>query len=173
MTKTILNFALLFVILVIAQAVIFNNLILFNTAIAFVFIYPIIILPINTATNTAMTIGFLLGLSIDIFSDTPGLNALTCTIISFVRRPIYHLYVPRDEESAGQRPGIKAMGWTSFLKYALSMTLIYCICVYTLEAFSFFDIKRLLLRICASTIFTLIFIYAFDSLSLNRREKKL
>ncbi len=173
MTKTFLNFAILFVALVLVQAVIFNNLIIFNTAIALVFIYLIIILPLTVSANAAMTIGFLLGLCVDIFSNTQGLNSLSCTILAFVRRPIYHLYMPREEETTNLRPGLKSMGWTSFMKYALTMTLIYCICVFTLEAFSFFNLHRLFLRIGASTIFTLIFIYAFDSLSLSRREKKL
>ena len=173
MTKTILNFAVLFIALVLTQAVIFNNLILFNTAIALVFIYLIIILPPTTSANVAMTTGFFLGLSVDVFSDTPGLNALSCTILAFVRRPIYHLYMPREEEAAVQRPGLKSMGFASFMKYALTMTLIYCFCVFTLEALSFFNIQRLLLRIAASTLYTLVFVYAFDSLSLSRREKKL
>lgn len=173
MTKTLLNFASLFVALVLAQAVIFNNLILFNNAIALVFVYLIIILPLSISTNAAMTVGFLLGLSVDIFSDTPGLNALSCTILAFIRRPIYHLYMPREEESAIQRPGLKYMGWASFLKYSLTMTLIYCVCVFSLEAFSFFDWTRMIVRIVTSTLYTLVFVYAFDSLSLNHREKKL
>ncbi len=172
MNKSTFNFAILFVVLVLAQAVVFNNLILFNTAIAMVFIYMIVILPLTVGTNTSLTIGFLLGLCVDIFSDTPGLNALSCTILSFVRRPVYHLYMPREEEIAVQRPGLKSMGWSAFVKYSLTMSLIYCVCVFMLEAFSFFDIKRLLIRIGASTLYTLIFIYAFDSLSLSRRREK-
>lgn len=173
MTKTILNFILLAITLVLAQAVVFNHLILFNCAIALVFIYIIIILPLEASTNMLLTIGFLIGLIIDIFSDTAGLNSLSCTILSFLRNPIYHLYSPRDEEISGQRPSIKTMGNTSFMKYALTISLIYCSIVFTIESVSLFNTVRLLTRIGGSTLFTFIMIYAFDSLSLSRREKKL
>lgn len=173
MSKTVINFILLSVILVLAQAIVFNHLILFNCAIALVFIYVIIILPLATSINMTLTIGFMLGLAVDIFSDTAGLNALSCTILAFIRNPIYHLYAPRDEEGTGQRPSIKTMGTASFMKYALTMSLIYCAVMFTAESVSFFNPSRLLSRIAGSTLFTFIIIYSFDSLSLSRREKKL
>ncbi len=173
MTKTFINFLLLALVLIPVQAVVFNNLILFGCAIALVFIYLIITLPITVSTNAMMTIGFIIGLCVDIFSDTLGLNAVACTITAFVKRPIYHLYMSRDEDTSNQRPGIKSMGIAAFLKYSFTMTLIYCTIVFMLDAFTFFDITRTLLRIAGSTVFTLIFIYAFDALSLSRHEKKL
>ncbi len=172
MTKTILNLSALFIVLVLLQAVVFNNLILFNCAIALVFIYLIIVLPVNTRTNMALTIGFLLGLSIDVFSDTAGMNSLACTILAFIRKPIYHLYAPRDEDITGQRPSIKTMGLAAFLKYAFTMSIIYCTTVFIVEACSFFDINRLLLRIAGSTVYTFVMIYAFESLSQSKKEKK-
>ena len=88
MSKTVLNFILLFLLLIPAQAVIFNNLILFNVAIPLVFIYLIIRLPMTVSVNAALTIGFITGLSVDIFSDTVGVNAMACTLLAFVRRPV-------------------------------------------------------------------------------------
>ena len=87
MSKTILNFILLFLLLIPAQAVIFNNLILFNVAIPLVFIYLIIRLPMTVSVNAALTIGFITGLSVDIFSDTVGVNAMACTLLAFVLAP--------------------------------------------------------------------------------------
>ena len=168
MPKEILINILQFILLVIGQAIIFNNLVLFNVAIAFVFIYLIIELPITTSTNAVMLTGFLLGLSVDIFQDTPGLNAMACTIIAFIRRPIFHLYVPSDEDLSGRRITIRSIGVPTYLKYMLTMSLIYCIAVFSIEAFTFFYIERLLTRILASTIFTFIVLYSIDSLTTRR-----
>lgn len=173
MTKTIINFILLAIILVLSQAIVFNHLILFNCAIALVFIYLIVILPVSVTTNMLLTIGFFTGLCVDVFSDTAGLNALSCTILAFLRNPIYHLYAPRDEVAVGQRPSIKTMGSGGFIKYTLTMSFIYCALMFTFESVSLFSLSRLISRIIGSTIFTSIIIYAFDSLSLSRREKKL
>lgn len=176
MTKQALNFIVIFIALLLAQAIIFNNLVLFNMAVPFVFIYIIITLPVTINTNLALTIGFFTGLTIDIFSDTYGLNALACTILAFIHRPVFHLYVPRDEDLASQRPTMHALGSATFMKYALTMTLIYCLTYFSIEAFGQVDFPRILLRVLTSTLYSFIFIYAIDSFSIKqhqRREKKL
>lgn len=173
MNKTIFNYILMSVILLAAQAVIFNNLVLFNCAMPFVFVYMIIAMPITIGPNVAMTVGFLAGLFVDAVSDTYGLNTLSCTVLSFVRRPIFHLYVSRDEDLSGQRPSMRTMGVETFMKYSLTMVLIYCTLAFIIESFGFFDFWLLLLRIVASTVYTFVLIYAIDSLTLSQREKKL
>ena len=172
MTRTVLAFILLFVVLIPAQALIFNNLILFNVALPLVFVYLIISLPVTLGTNWALAIGFVTGLAVDVFSDTPGMNALACTILAFVRKPVYHLYMSYDDDLSGLRPSIATMGAAAYFKYMLTMVFIYCLSVFAIEAFQFFNLRLLLLRTVCSTIFTFIIIYAIDSLSL-RREKKL
>ena len=71
MSKTFLQFALMFVLLVIAQSVVFNRLVLFSVALAFVFIYFIIKLPVTLGASRVIFLSFLLGFCVDIFSDTP------------------------------------------------------------------------------------------------------
>lgn len=169
MTKSALNLALLFIALLLLQVVIFNNLILLNTAIALVFIYFIISLPSTIGVNMAMTLGFLVGLSVDVFSDTLGLNALCCTLLAFVRIPILHLYTPRNDDNP-LRPSIKAMGSAAFIKYTLTMSLIYCAAVFAIEAFSLFNPHTLLMRITSSTLYTCAMIYGFDALTVRKAQ---
>ena len=168
MSKTAIILTALFLVLVPAQAVIFNNLVLFNVALPLVFIYLIISLPVTLSTNWSITIGFAAGLAVDIFSDTPGMNALACTTLAFLRKPVYHLYMSYDDDLLGLRPGISTMGWATYFKYMLTMVFIYCLMVFSIEAFQFFNIKLLLERTIFSTIFTFIIIYAIDSLSFKR-----
>lgn len=168
MTKTVLTFILLFIVLITAQALIFNNLILFNVALPLVFVYIIISLPVTLSTNWAVTIGFLTGLTVDIFSDTPGMNALACTLLAFVRKPVYHLYMSFDDDMSGMRLSVATMGPAAFFKYMSTMVLIYCMTVFTIEAFQFFNMRLLILRTVCSTVFTVIIIYAIDSLSSKR-----
>lgn len=168
MTKTVLTFILLFIVLITAQALIFNNLILFNVALPLVFVYIIISLPVTLSTNWAVTIGFLTGLTVDIFSDTPGMNALACTLLAFVRKPVYHLYMSFDDDMSGMRLSVATMGPAVFFKYMSTMVLIYCMTVFTIEAFQFFNMRLLILRTVCSTVFTVIIIYAIDSLSSKR-----
>ena len=174
MSKTIANALILLLVLVPAQAVIFNNLALFGVALPLVFIYVLISLPVTIGTNWAMTIGFFSGLAVDIFSDTPGLNALACTVLAFCRRPLLHLYLPLDDELGPAPLGLRSLGTEVYLKYMLTAVAFYCTLVFTIEAFELFNLRLWLMRIVCSTVYTFVFLYAFASLA-NRatREKKL
>lgn len=168
MSKTILNYILKFILLVLAQALIFNNIVLFNVAVAFVFIYLIVSMPVSWNTNVSMTVGFLAGLVVDIFSDTLGYNALSCTILSFVRKPVFHLYMQSEEDLGGLKPCLTTMGTAPYLKYMLTMVVIYCLCFFTVESFTIFNPVLQGLRIVCSSAFTFILIYALDSISILR-----
>lgn len=174
MTRAILKYTMLFILLVLAQAVVFNNLCLYSVAFPLVFIYFILRLPIVLNVNWVLTLSFILGLTIDIFSDTQGLNALCCTTLGVLRRPLLHLYVPHDEDVTGEaEPSIKSLGLVVYMKYLFTMTLIYCLLYFVVEAFTWFNPLRLLLRIAASSVFTFILILGIDSLTLRRNAKRL
>ncbi len=173
MSKTALQFLLLGFILVIAQVIVFNHICLFNVAVPMVFFYLIIRLPITLSTNWMLTIGFFLGLIVDIFSDTYGMNALACTVEAMLRRPILRLYVPREEDLTRPEPSMYSLGTATYLKYILTMTLLYCTLIFIIEAFTFFNPVQLVLRIVFSTILSMIIMLGIDSLMTPRSEKRL
>lgn len=173
MSRQILSFIVKFILLILVQAVIFNNIVLFNTAIPFVFIYIIISMPITWGTNASMTIAFLAGFIIDVFANTQGVNTLSCTILAFARKPIFHLYMQHDENLSGAKPSLQSMGSNEFLKYAVTMTLAYCFMVFTIDAFAVFSFFRYLAHIFGSAIFTSVLIYALDTIFTRQHEKRL
>ncbi len=63
MTKTIINFSLLFIVLVMAQALIFNHLVLFGCAIPMIFVLLIVRLPMSLPVGWCLTVCFALGLA--------------------------------------------------------------------------------------------------------------
>lgn len=173
MSKTALTLLILYLVLIPAQALVFNNLVLFDVAVPMVFIYMLITLPVTFSTNLSMTIGFLTGLTVDILSDTPGVNALASTLLTFIRKPVFHLYMPADNDLAEQRPSLRNMGAAAFLKYAVTMSLIYCMTVFAVEGMGCFSLRLFLLRTLSSTVYTFIMIYALACLTVSRREKRL
>ncbi|MDE7124913.1 MAG: rod shape-determining protein MreD [Muribaculaceae bacterium] len=170
MTKTVLNFTLLFVVLILAQALIFNHLVLFGCAIPMVFILLIVRLPMSMSVSWTLTVAFLLGITTDIFSDTPGLNALACTVTAFMRRSIFHIYAPREDDIMSVRPTPRTMGTPAYAKYLLSFTLVYCALVFIIEAFGFFHPWIMLKRTIASTIYTFLLLYAFSAIPVRRNS---
>jgi rod shape-determining protein MreD len=173
MSKTTLQFLLLGLILVLAQVIVFNHICLFNVAVPMVFIYLIFRLPITLSLNWTLTVSFFLGLIVDIFSDTYGMNAVACTVVAMLKRPVLRLYVPREEDLTRPEPSMLSLGVAVYMKYLLTMTVIYCTLIFIIEAFTFFNPLQLVLRIVFSTILSMIIMLGIDSLMTPRSEKRL
>jgi len=173
MSKIAFTYLIKVVLLVLAQAVIFNNLVLFGMAVPLVFVYAIISMPMTWPTNLSVTIGFVLGLTVDVFSNTYGVNALSCTMLAFARKPIFHLYVQRDDDLAGLKPSQRSMGSAAFLKYMVTMAVSYCALALAIDSLAVFSFWRILLQIITSSIFTAALIYALDSIFTRQHEKGL
>lgn len=169
MTKEILKYALTFIVLVLCQVVVFNHICILGVAIPLVFIYFLFKLPITLGINWVMTIGFFLGLTVDIFSNTQGMNALACTILSVLRTPALKLYVSRIDDLSNPEPSIRTLGMSVFMKYAITLSTCYCALFFIIEAFAFFNPLMLLLKIISSSLLTFIVILTFDSITSSNR----
>jgi hypothetical protein len=55
------------------------------------------------------------------------------------------------------------------MKYAGTLVAIYCLLFFLIEAFTFFDIATMILRIVSSSILTFVIILAFEGFSTSRR----
>ena len=161
--------ALLFVLL---QAVVFNQIYLFGVAVPLVFIYVILRMPLSLSTAWLLTASFFLGLVVDIFGNTPGMNALACTILAFVRRPILSLYLPHGSDYVAEIPSIRGFGMWLYVRYSLTLTFVYCLLLFAIESLSLFDLPYMLVRFVCSTLLTFILILCVDSLN-QGREKRL
>ncbi|MCM1066542.1 MAG: hypothetical protein NC418_03090 [Muribaculaceae bacterium] len=172
MTKFAIRYAICFLLLIPAQAIIFNHLILFNVAVPLVFVYLIVMLPLTLGTNMSVTLGFLAGLLLDVFCDTPGVNTLCSTVLAFARKPVFHLYVSTDDDLAGRSPSSHTMGHSAYMKFMVTMVLIYCLLMFTIESFQFYSFRLTLIRIAASTAYTFVLLYALDCLLARKRESR-
>lgn len=170
MTKWAIYYTVTLALLIPAQAIIFDHMILFHVAVPLVFLTLIISLPVTLGTNLSMFLGFVSGFLLDMFCDTPGVNSLCCTVLSFVRKPVFHLYVSIDDDLAGRSPSSRSMGHAAYMKYMLTMTAFYCLIFFSVEAMQLYNFKLLIMRIVASTVYTFICLYALDCLRLRPGE---
>lgn len=173
MLKTVIQFFILYVLMVLAQVIVFNRICLFGYAVPLVFVYFIIKLPVTLHINWVLTVSFLLGLTIDIFSDTQGMNALACTVMGLMRKSVLHLYFPREDDMTSSQPSMRSLGVSVYLKYVFSISLIYCTLFFFIENFSLFNPGRLFIKIASSTLLTFIILTAIESLRSRRNEKRL
>ena len=140
-----------FVGLVLLQVLILNNVHIAGYATPFLYIYLILKFESETPRNALMLWAFFLGLTVDIFSDTPGMNAAATVALAFLRPTFLRLFVPRDTLE-NIVPSVKSMGIVPFLKYLIVSVFIHHAILLTIEFFSFAHIGTLLLRIVAKCV---------------------
>jgi hypothetical protein len=102
-----------FVALVLLQVLVLDNIQLGGYINPFPYIYFILILPINTGRLTLLFFGFLLGITLDVFSATGGIHAAACTLIAFYRPFLLKAQGPRDgfELHATPHARLFGVGW--------------------------------------------------------------
>jgi len=172
MTKTVLQFIALFIVLTLAQLVC-NKIVLFNVAMPVVFIYMILRLPVNLHTNWVLTIAFAMGLIIDICNNTPGMNALASIVTAMLRRPVFDLFVPRENDMNIPIPSIDSMGISVYGRYMATLVTVFCTLIFLIQAFTLRNFPLTLARIGASSVLSILIIFGLDSLVSTRREKRL
>ena len=152
-----------FIGLVLLQVLILNSVHIAGYATPFLYIYFILKFSSGTSRNELMLWAFFFGLTIDVFSDTPGMNAAATVLLAFLRPTFLRLFVPRDTLDT-LVPAIRTMGISPFLKYLVASVLVHHGMLLTLEFFSFVHIGALLLRIVTSTLLTVACIMAVEGI---------
>lgn len=152
-----------FVGLVLVQVLILNQMHILGYATPFLYIYFILKINSKVGRNELMLWAFMLGLAVDIFGNTPGMNAAAATCLAFSRSSLLRLVTLRSEDE-GFRPGINSLGISSFSRYTLLASALFCTVLLLIDTFSFFHLGRLILKIIANTISTFIFIFCAESI---------
>lgn len=147
-----------FLILVVIQVLVFNNIQLSGFVNPYFYIIFILLLPFETPVWVGTFVGFLLGIAIDMFANTPGLHAAATTFIGFLRPYVLRFIAPRDGYETGTFPRVFYYGFSWFFRYALVLTVAHHVILFVLEAFSFVAFFYVLLRIILSSVFTILLI---------------
>ncbi|MDO4162789.1 MAG: rod shape-determining protein MreD [Bacteroides sp.] len=156
-----------FIGLVLLQVLILNNVHIAGYATPFLYVYLILKFESGTMRNELMLWAFFLGLTVDVFSDTPGMNAAATVLLAFLRPVFLRFFMPRDVVDSIV-PTVRTMGLSSFLKYLVVCILVHHAMLLVIEFFSFAHFGTLLLRIVASTLLTVACVMALEGI--NKRK---
>jgi hypothetical protein len=152
MTLVVLSNLLRFVVLVLFQVLILNNVPLpffINP-----YIYPlfILLLPRMMAPWAVMLVAFATGLTIDMFMNTAGMHAAASVLIGFLRSHVFSLLTPRNGYETDDEPTMKHLGIAWFMTYSALMLLLHHGFYFFIEVYSFTEFFRTLLKIFLSTL---------------------
>jgi hypothetical protein len=161
-----------FVVFAFLQALVFNQL---NIGFGIhLMIQPlfIMLLPFELAVIPMMGIAFLMGLIIDIVSNTYGLNTSALVLMAYLRPIIFKLYGPREGYDPLKEPTSQDMGsnWFSVV-YGILLGL-HTFWFFLLEIFELGRIGFILQKTIFSGVLSFLLALLIQSFILNSKQKK-
>ena len=163
MTTNYIRLLLITLLLILLQTTVFNRFQLFGWGTPYLFIYGLIKLPVGIPRWIILTSSFVLGMLLDYFSNTPGLNAGVLTLAAMLRPMAIALFLPKDIIGS-YMPSPQIVGEGPFWRYVIYIVAFHHIVLVFAEMFSFSDPVFMLFRIVFSIASTLFFLVLFEFL---------
>lgn len=162
MINNTLRFGLIFILLILSQVFLFNNIQFSGYVNPYVYIMFILLLPVELPAWLLLILSFITGLIIDFFSGSLGMHTAASVLAGFVRPYVLQILSPRDGYEPGSEPSMIIYGFRWFLIYTLIIVLIHHTALFYLEVFRFTEFFRTLLRVLLSSLFSATFILLIE-----------
>ncbi len=153
-----------FIILVLVQVLVLNNIQFLGYINPYIYILFILSLPVRTPRWASLLLAFVLGLTIDIFANTPGMHASAAVLIAFLRNGVIKLFITIDEGN-NPTPSFYTFSVATYVKYVVTLVIIHHATLFFLEAFSFAHFWLMLFKIILSSAVTILLILGIQSLN--------
>ncbi len=171
MAKILLENALRFIILILAQVFLFKNFAYYNLAVPFPYILFILLLPIRISNVPLFLLAAICGLTVDVFYDTLGVHTAACVTLAWMRVIFLNITLQPEDHEAMATPGTSEMSFRWFFIYVFTLTFVHHFVLFFLEAFSLRHFLSTLSSIFFSCIFTVIIILLFEMVFYKRKRR--
>lgn len=162
MINRILRYTLIFVLLLLLQLLLFNNIQFSGYVNPYVYILFILLLPVDIPAWLLLIISFFTGLIIDLLTGTPGMHTAATVLAGFARPYVLRLFSPREGYETGADPSMFVYGFKWFLLYTVFIVLLHHTLLFYLEVFRLSDFFNTFLRVLLSSIFSITFILLLE-----------
>ncbi len=153
MSNRVLSNIARFIILVLLQGLVFQNINLWGQFI----IYPLFLflLPYETPKWALILLGFFLGITIDLFYNSIGVHAAAGVLTGTIRPFILKIQEPKGGYPQGQSPTRYRLGTALYFRYTGTLLLIHLFWYYSMEIFSIVELPQILLSTLISFLFSM------------------
>lgn len=143
-----------FILLLAVQIIIFNNINFMGFISPFPYILFIILYPVNGNKYGLLIASFLLGLTLDIFSNSGGVHAASCLVLAYFRPSIFKFSFGLSYEY--QTVKLNDVLTPERFSFILVSVVIHHFTLFLLESFQVSFLWDLLIRTLLSIVFTII-----------------
>jgi len=154
MGRILIKYVIIFLVLVFVQVLFLNQVQFSGFVNPYIYILFVMLLPLNSPRYLVLISAFLLGLSVDVFSNTLGIHAFATVFVSYLRPIIIRLITNREEDMS-EYPGLQQNGFIWFLYYTILMVVIHHSVLFFVEVFSFINFFGTLYRAFLSSMFSI------------------
>jgi len=162
MINSILRFGLIFILLIMLQVLLFNNIQFSGYVNPYVYVMFILLLPVEIPAWLLLLLSFVTGAIIDYFSGSPGMHSSATVLAGFVRPYVLRVISPRDGYEPNSDPSMITYGFRWFLFYTLFIVLVHHTALFYLEVFRLTEFFRTFIRVLFSSVFSITFILLIE-----------
>ena len=120
-----LQYAILFIVMVILQIFLFSRIGISVYVHPLVCIAFIVLLPMEIAPLALLGLGLLLGVTLDFFMATAGIHTVAALLAAFCRPALLNVLVGKDEVKDGGVPNVNRTALRIALSSAVTLPLVY------------------------------------------------
>ena len=165
---TLLRIARLATLLLI-QLAILNQLHLFGYATPLIIGYMVICFDTGTSRLVSLLWAFAIGIIFDLFTNTIGVGAASCTLLAMAQPYLLQLFMPRDINETF-KPTIQTLSLQKYIFYVLSCMGVLHLAFYLLQAFTMADIWLTIGAMIGGTLLASLFVVCIEFIIHNKKD---
>lgn len=169
--KWILRFSGL-VVLILFQVLVINNIDLGQYVHPYIYLMFLIMLPFETPRWILMPLAFLVGLSIDMFMNTPGMHAAACVVLTFLRPYLVKFMTPLTGYEGMESPSPANPGFLWFALFTFVLVFAHHLVYFFIQTFNWAQSTYTLLKVLASAVTSTVLILILAYLVMPRKARR-
>lgn len=143
------------------QVMLVDNLHLLGVCHPYIYVWALLLLPIDIPRWVQMMAGAGIGVLLDTFSHTPGLHMAACVLVAYLR-PIVLAGIMQDAERMKGAVTVESAGPDNYIRLLATLVVAHHSALYLLEAFTFAHLGYTLLQILVSGICSFLLILLLE-----------
>lgn len=166
--NNIVSNIILAIILIITQVLLFSNINFMNSINPFVYLFFIIYYPLRHNRSLFILVGFLYGITIDIFLDTHGIHATATLIVSYMRPFLMKLFF--GVSYLHQVVKFSSIEIKQNILYLFTIIFIHHFILFGLDIFDLSKISIVFKNTIYTLLFTFFVVYGLYEILINKKK---
>ncbi|MEO9482794.1 MAG: hypothetical protein ABJG47_05085 [Ekhidna sp.] len=158
------------ILLLLVQLPLVHRITLFDKAFGFFYVGFLLLLPRTLSRSNLMVIGFLSGLLVDVFTNTPGIHASASVFVLFIRN--FWLNVVNDDAQEITNLNVATLKKSGFLYFIFPLVFAHHFLIFVIENGGFHLFGMVFSKAFFSTVFSTVVIFVINFIITPNRQRQ-